>query len=124
MCWPAKMQPLQWNQKFLTLVSLCAPPDDVSHTKVLLHAALGIYVFVTLCLDLTSSSLFVIQYKKHDMEDILGSVLQTAAVSGVAFVGVSVFMLSKQLYSPCIKRFIMNVLDVTIQFLSNVSNCE
>lgn len=91
------MQPLKLNQKFLTLVNLCAPSDNVTRPELLLHATVGIYVFVTLCSDLISSSFFVIQYKKRDLEDVLGSVLQIAAVSSNIFGMVTVFILAKRL---------------------------
>lgn len=91
------MQPLKLNQKFLTLVSLCAPSDHVMRPEIMLNAAIGIYVFVTLCLDFISSSFFVIQYKKRDLEDVLGSVLQIAAVSSNIFGMITVYAASKQL---------------------------
>lgn len=91
------MQPLKLNQKFLTLVGLCAPADDVSAGKMLLYAAVGLYVFVTLWSDFISSSFFLIQYKIRDMEDVLGSMLQTAAVTSNIFGMASTFMLSKRL---------------------------
>lgn len=91
------MQPLKLNQKFLTLVNLCAPPDDVTRSQALLHTVLGVYIFVTLCLDLISSSFFLIQYKKRDLEDVLGSILQIAAVSSNIFGMVAVFPLAKRL---------------------------
>lgn len=91
------MQPLKLNQKFLTLVGLCAPADNVSVGKILLYSAVGLYVFVTLWSDFISSSFFLIQYKKRDMEDVLGSMLQTAAVSSNIFGMASTFMLSKRL---------------------------
>lgn len=91
------MQPLKLNQQFFTLVGLCAPADNVSIGKLLLYTAVGLYVFVTHWSDLISSSLFLIQYKKRDMEDVLGSMLQTAAVSCNIFGMASTFMLSKRL---------------------------
>lgn len=91
------MQPLKLNQKFLTLVGLCAHADDVSVGKILLHAAVGIYVFVTLWSDFISSSFFLVQYKIRDMEDVLGSMLQTAAVTSNIFGMASTFFLSKRL---------------------------
>lgn len=91
------MQPLKLNQKFLTLVSLCAPADHVTRPEVLFNTCIGIYVFVTLCFDFVSSSFFVIQYKKRDLEDVLGSVLQIAAVSSNIYGMVSVFVASKRL---------------------------
>lgn len=91
------LQPLELNQKFLTLVGLCAPADNVSSAKVLLYTTVGLYVFITLCSDFISSSFFLIQYKKRDMEDVLGSMLQTAAVSSNIFGMASTFMLSKRL---------------------------
>lgn len=95
----AKMniQPLELNQKFLTLVRLCAPDDNTSFRELLLHTAVGLYVFVTHWSDLISSSFFLIQYKRRDMEDVLGSMLQTAAVSCNIFGMASTFMLSKRL---------------------------
>lgn len=90
------MQPLRLNQKFLTLVSLCAPPDDASGAEVFFYGVVGLYVFVTLCSDFISSSLFLIQWKTHVLEEVLGSVLQTAAVSGNICGMVSLFVLSKR----------------------------
>lgn len=91
------MRPLELNQKFLTLVSLCAPPDDVTRPEILWNAAVGLYVFVTLWSDLISSTFFLIQYKKRELEDVLGSILQIAAVSSNIFGMVTVFVLSKRL---------------------------
>lgn len=91
------MRPLKLNQKFLTLVSLRASPDDITRPEKLLNTAVGLYVFVTFCLDLISSSFFVIQYKKRELEDVLGSVLQIAAVLSNIIAMSHVFMHSKQL---------------------------
>lgn len=91
------MQPLKLNQKFLTLVSLCAPTGHVTRSEIILNAAVGLYVFVTLCLDFVSSSFFVIQYKKRGLEDVLGSIMQIAAVSSNIFGMVTVFGASKRL---------------------------
>lgn len=91
------LQPLKLNQKFLTLVNLCAPPDNVTRPQILLHAVVGIYVFVTLWSDLISSSFFLIQYKKRDLEDVLGSVLQVAAVTSNIFGMITVYALDKRL---------------------------
>lgn len=91
------MQPLKLNQKFLTLVGLCAPADDVSIGKIVLYTAVGLYVFVTLWSDLISSSFFLIQYKIRDMEDVLGSMLQTAAVTSNIVGMASTLLLSKRL---------------------------
>lgn len=91
------MQPLKLNQRFLTLVGLCAPADDVSFGKVLLYTGVGLYVFVTLCSDFVSSSFFLIEYKIRDMEDVLGSMLQTAAVTSNILGMVTTFLLSKRL---------------------------
>lgn len=91
------IQPLKLNQKFLTLVGMCAPPDNTSIGKLLLYTSVGLYVFVTLCSDLISSSFFLIQYKRRDMEDVLGSMLQTAAVFSNIFSMITTFQLSKRL---------------------------
>lgn len=90
------MQPLKLNQKFLTLVNLCAPPADTTRLQLCLNAAIGIYIFVTLCMDFISSSFFLIQYKTHELEDVLGSVLQTSSVSSNIFGMITVFMLTKR----------------------------
>lgn len=106
-----KLQPLKMNQKFLTLVNLCAPPDDVSRGRILLHGAVGLYVFLTLWSDFITSSFYIVQYKKRDLEDILGSVLQSAAVSSPIFGMVTtylqrnrlrgIFHLYQQIYDEC-----------------------
>lgn len=91
------IQPLELNQKFLTLVGLCAPADHVGIGKILLYTTVGLYVFVTLWSDFISSSFFLVQYKIRDMEDVLGSMLQTAAVTSNIFGMASTFLLSKRL---------------------------
>lgn len=113
------MQPLKLNQKFLTLVNLCAPPDDVTRPKVLLHATIGVYVFLTLWSDLISSSFFLFQYKTRDLQDVLGSVLQIAAVSSNIFGMITVFLhakslrnifyLFKKMYNECNFRYIIPI---------------
>lgn len=92
-----KMQPLKLNQKLFTLVNLCTPSENITRFEVRLNVAVGIYVFVTLCLDLISSSFFVIQYKKRDLEDVLGSILQISAVSSNIFGMVTVFIYGNRL---------------------------
>lgn len=85
------------NEKFLTLVGLCEPPPDVTTFELCLNTAVGLYVLTTLCLDFISSSFFVIQYKKREMEDILGSILQVAAVASEIIGMISLFAFRKQM---------------------------
>lgn len=105
------MQPLRLNKKFLTLVNLCAPADNSSNGEILFHGIIGMVVFLTLWSDFISSVLFVIGYKKYPLEVVLGSMLQSAAVSasilGMVTVYVKshrlkdIFAIYKQIYDEC-----------------------
>lgn len=93
------MQPLRLNQKFLTLVSLCAPPEDVRSSEVLINGVVGMIVFLTLWSDFISSVLFVVGFQKYPLEVVLGSMLQSAAVSASILGMVTVYVQSQRLKS-------------------------
>lgn len=93
----ADMQPLRLNQKFLTLVSLCAPAEDVHSSAVLINGVVGMIVFLTLWSDFISSVLFVVGFQKYPLEVVLGSMLQSAAVSASILGMVTVYIQSQRL---------------------------
>lgn len=88
------MQPLRLNHKLFQLVNLCKSPSGQTN---LLHVIFGLYVFLTLNLDLISSSFLFIQFKKRDRKEVLGSVMQIAGLSCCIFQMITLFARSKRL---------------------------
>lgn len=88
------MQPLRLNHKLFQLVNLC---ESLSGRTNRLHFIFGLYVFLTLNLDLISSSFLFIQFKDREKKEVLGSVMQIAGLSCCIFQMITLFARSKRL---------------------------
>lgn len=98
------MRPLYLQKRFLTLISMCSTSTSRNPKSSCLNACVGIAVFSILWSDLISSSFFVIQHEKRDLEDILGFLLQIAAVARSIYRMVTVYMHSEKL-----ERFFLSI---------------